>query len=52
MRPYIAYFLLVVIALLSVSLWSCTNNEGVSDIDILTPVDSLQGTVEVKDIPT
>jgi len=52
MRPYIAYFILVIIALLSCCLWSCTNNEGEADIDILTPADSLQGTVEVVEIPT
>ena len=51
MRPYIAYFILVVIALISFSFCSCTNNEGTADIDILTPVDSLQGTADSQDIP-
>ncbi len=49
MRPYIAYFLLVIIAI--ISLWACTNSEGDSDIDIITPTDSLQGSVEVREMP-
>ncbi|MBT8263894.1 MAG: hypothetical protein HKM92_01545 [Arenibacter sp.] len=52
MRPYIAYFILVLVAILSFSLWSCTNNEGEADLDFLTPTDSLEATVAKKDIPT
>ena len=29
---------------------SCTNNEGSSDIDIITPNDSTEGKVEITDL--
>jgi hypothetical protein len=48
-RPYIAYFLLLILAIICT--WSCTNDEGSSDIDILTPADSIQGRTEVPDLP-
>lgn len=43
-RPYIVYFLLVILSIICT--WSCTNDEGSADIDILTPTDSIQGISE------
>ncbi|MEZ2415135.1 hypothetical protein ACA086_09225 [Muriicola sp. E247] len=48
-RPYVIYFLLVILAIICT--WSCTNEEGESDIDILTPNDSTQSSYESREIP-
>ena len=48
-RPYIAYFLLVIIAIICT--WSCTNEEGSNDIDILTPADSVKAVAPATEIP-
>jgi len=48
-RPYIVYFILVILSI--VCTWSCTNDEGSADIDILTPTDSIQGSAEDYSIP-
>jgi hypothetical protein len=39
-RPYILYFLLVILSIICT--WGCTNDEGESDLDFLTPADSTQ----------
>ncbi|WP_165200617.1 hypothetical protein [Muriicola soli] len=48
-RPYVIYFLLVILSIICT--WSCTNDEGESDIDILTPNDSTQAEYETRDLP-
>ncbi|WP_297761941.1 hypothetical protein [uncultured Muriicola sp.] len=48
-RPYIIYFLLVILSIICT--WSCTNDEGSDDIDTLTPTDSVQGISEDYSIP-
>lgn len=48
-RPYVIYFLLVIISIICT--WSCTNDEGSADIDILTPTDSVQGVSKDHSIP-
>jgi len=48
-RPYVVYFLLVILAIICT--WSCTNDEGESDIDIITPNDSIQGSYEASELP-
>ncbi len=48
-RPYVLYFLLVIISIIFT--WSCTNDEGDSDLDILTPNDTTQAVHRSTDIP-
>ncbi len=48
-RPYVIYFLLVILSIICT--WSCTNDEGSADIDILTPTDSVQGVVKDHSVP-
>ncbi len=48
-RPYVIYFLLVILSIICT--WSCTNDEGSADIDILTPTDSVQGVSKDHSIP-
>jgi hypothetical protein len=33
-----------------ISMGSCTNDEGNSDIDVITPSDSTQGSTEIIDL--
>ncbi|NNJ89795.1 MAG: hypothetical protein HKP53_10360 [Eudoraea sp.] len=48
-RPYVIYFLLVIFSIICT--WSCTNDEGSTEFDTLTPTDSIQGSVEDHTIP-
>ncbi|GGD55620.1 hypothetical protein [Muriicola marianensis] len=48
-RPYVLYFLLVIISIIFT--WSCTNDEGDNDLDILTPNDTTQAVYKTTEIP-
>ena len=48
-RPYILYFLLVILSIICT--WGCTNDEGESDLDILTPADSTRAHYRQAELP-
>ncbi len=48
-RPYVIYFLLVILSIICT--WSCTNDEGDNDLDILTPSDTTQAEYRDTEIP-
>ncbi|MCW5516835.1 hypothetical protein [Muriicola sp. Z0-33] len=44
-------FISIVVLAALVAINGCTNNEGDSDLDIITPVDSTQGKLQTKELP-
>lgn len=48
-RPYILYFLLVILSIICT--WGCTNDEGDEDLDILTPNETPQAQYQQTELP-